>query len=60
MKTPPQSGGSLLEREGLLNLGETMVSVLHKGLENKVELLKYKKVGGHAAEHQNQIRPSSW
>ena len=26
----------------------------------KVEKLKYKKVGGHAAEDQNQIRTSSW
>ena len=32
-----------------------MVSVLHKELEYKVENLKYKKVGGHAAEDQNQI-----
>ena len=36
-----------------------MVSVLHKELECKVEKLKYKKVGGHAAEDQNQIRTSS-
>ena len=27
-----------------------MVSVLHKEIEYKVEKLKYKKVGGHAAE----------
>ena len=37
-----------------------MVSVLHKELENKVEKLKYKKIGGHAAEDQNQTRTSSW
>ena len=37
-----------------------MVSVLHKELEYKVEKLKYKKVGGHAAEDQNQIRTSKW
>ena len=37
-----------------------MVSVLHKELEYKVEKLKYKKVTGHAAEDQNQIRTSSW
>ena len=37
-----------------------MVSVLHKELEYKVEKLKYKKVGGHAAENQNQMRTSSW
>ena len=37
-----------------------MVSVLHKELEYKVEKLKYKKVGGHAAEDQKQIRTSSW
>ena len=37
-----------------------MVSVLHKELEYKVEKLKNKKVGGHAAEDQNQIRAPSW
>ena len=37
-----------------------MVSVVHKELENKVEKLKYKKIGHHAAEDQNQIRTSSW
>ena len=37
-----------------------MVSVLHKELEYKVEKLKYKKVGGHAAEDQKQIRTFSW
>ena len=37
------------------NLGTTMVSVLHKELAYKVEKLQYKKVGGHAAEDQNQI-----
>ena len=37
-----------------------MVSVLHKELENKVEKLKYEKMGGYAAEDQNQIRTSSW
>ena len=41
-------------------LEKTMVSVLHKELEYKVENLKYKKVGGHAAEDQNQIWTSSW
>ena len=34
-----------------------MVSVLHKELEYRVEKLKNKKVGGHAAE--DQIRTSS-
>ena len=37
-----------------------MVSVVHKELEYKVETLKYKKAGGHAAQDQNQIRTSSW
>ena len=32
--------------------------VLHKKLEYKTEKLKNKKVGGHAAEDQNQIRTS--
>ena len=57
-------GGGLFEREGLhaFNLEKTMISVLHKELqcvEYKVENLMYKKVGGHAAEDQNQIRTSS-
>ena len=32
-----------------------MVSVPHKEREQKVEKLKYKKVGGHAAKDQNLI-----
>ena len=51
----------LFEKEGgLINLEKMTVSVLHKELEYKVEKLKYKKVGGHAAEDQNQIQTSSW
>ena len=48
-------GGELIDTEGLFNLETTMVSVLHKELENKVEKLfdKCKKVLGHAAEDQN-------
>ena len=42
--------GDLFERGGLFNLEKTMVSILHKKLEYKVETLKYKKVGSHAAE----------
>ena len=34
---------------GLFDLDKTMVSVLHKELEYKMDKLKYKKVGGHAA-----------
>ena len=45
---------------GLFNLEKVMVSVVHKELEYKVEMLKYKKVGGHAVKDQNQIRTSSW
>ena len=66
---PPRGGGAYLfqthlkgdifERGSLFYLAKTMVSVLHKELEYKVEKLKYKKVGGHAAEDQNQIRNSS-
>ena len=37
-----------------------MASVLHKDLQYKVDKLKYKKIGGHAAEDQKQIRTSSW
>ena len=36
-----------------------MVSVLHKELEYKVEKVKYKKVGGHLDEDQNQMRTTS-
>ena len=35
-------GGGLIETGGLLNLARTMVSVLHKELEYRVEKLKYK------------------
>ena len=37
-------------RGGLFNLEKTMVSVPHKELGYKVAKLKFKKVGGHAAE----------
>ena len=60
---PPPEGlfiSSPFEVGGSLNLGETMISVLHKELENKVEKLKYKKIGGHAAQDKNQMRTSSW
>ena len=50
----------LIWEGGLINLEKTMVSVLHKHLKYKVEKLKNKKVGGHAAKDQNQIRTSSW
>ena len=50
----------LFERGSLFNLEMTMVSVLHKELEYKVETLKNKKGGGHVAEDQNQNRTSSW
>ena len=43
-------GGGLFEREGLFNLEGMMISVLFKELVHKVEKLKNKKVGGHAAE----------
>ena len=45
---------------GLLNLEKTMVSVFPKDLENKVDKLKYKKVGSHAADGKKQIQTSSW
>ena len=54
----PFEGG--LNRDGGLILEKTMVSVIHKELEYKVEKLKYKKIGVHAAEDQEQIRTSSW
>ena len=37
-----------------------MVSVFPKHLEIKVDKLKYKKVGGHAADDKKQIQTSSW
>ena len=36
--------GDLFERGGLFNLEKTMVSILHKKLEYKVEMLKYKRL----------------
>ena len=36
-----------------------MVSFLRKGLEYKMEKLRYKKLGGYSAKDQNQIRTSS-
>ena len=50
----------LIETGGLFNLEKAVVSVLQKELGNKGEKLKYKKVGGHAADDQNQIRTFSW
>ena len=40
----PISGGAYFRRRSLCNLETTMVSVLHKELEYKVEKLKYKKL----------------
>ena len=54
IQPPPQGGG------GLFNLEKMMVSVFHKELEYKVDKLKYKMVGGHAAKDQNQIQTFSW
>ena len=51
---PPPGGGRLL------NLEKMMVSVFHKDLEYKVDKLKYKMVGGHAAKDENQIQTFSW
>ena len=60
-------GGGLIETKGLFersgglfNLEETMVSIIHKELEYKVEKLKNKKVGGLVAEGQHHIRTFSW
>ena len=39
-----EGGGGLFERGGLLNVAKTLVSVLHKEPECKVEKLKYKKL----------------
>ena len=55
--------GGLFERgwgAQLILFRKTMVSALHKELEYKEENLKYKEVGGHAAENHNEIRTCSW
>ena len=46
-------------RGGVFNLEKTMVSVLHKELDNKVEKLGYKKLEVMQPEDQKQIRSSS-
>ena len=51
-------GGSLIETGCLFKLEKTVVSVLHKELEYKVEKLKYKKVGDHAAEDHWESNPT--
>ena len=43
-------GGLFKRGMGLFDLEKTMVSVLHKELEYKMDNLKYNKVGGHAAK----------
>ena len=44
-QTHLKGGGGLFFRgKGLFNLGKSMVSVLYKKLEDKVEKLKYKKL----------------
>ena len=50
-------GGGLIETGCLFKLEKTVVSVLHKELEYKVEKLKYKKVGDHAAEDHWESNP---
>ena len=47
--------GGLFERGGLFNLEMTMVSVLHKELEYKVEKLKNKKGGGSKSNANFQL-----
>ena len=55
IQPPPRGAGGRL-----LNLEKMMVSVFHKDLEYKVDKLKYKMVGGHAARDENQIQTFSW
>ena len=59
MSSPFEGGGGLDRDGGLFNFEKAMVSVLLKELGYKMEKLKYKKVGGHAAKDQNQIQTSS-
>ena len=51
-------GGGLNRDGGLFKSEKTVVSVLHKELEYKVEKLKYKKVGDHAAEDHWESNPT--
>ena len=51
-------GGGLIETGSLFKLGKTVVSVLHKELEYKVEKLKYDEVGDHAAEDHWESNPT--
>ena len=51
-------GGGLIETGSLFKLKKTVVSVLHKELEYKVEKLKYDKVGDHAAEDHWESNPT--
>ena len=46
--------GDLIEMGGLFNLEKTMVSVLHKELEYKVEKLKYKKLEVMQPKNKNK------
>ena len=50
-------GGGGVGGEGLFNLTKTIVSVVHKDLEYKVENLKYKKKNSRITK---QIRTFSW
>ena len=60
ISSPLEEWTVLIEMGAYSNLEKTMVSVLHKELEYKVENLKSKKVGGQAPKDQKQIRTSSW
>ena len=55
-------GGGLICDEGtLINLGKTMVSVLHKELEYKVETLKYMYKKLEVIQPRiKKLRTSSW
>ena len=55
-----ETSGLFEKGAGVFNLEKTMASVLHKDLQYNVDKLKYKKIGGHAAEDQKQIRTFSW
>ena len=50
--------GGLIETWGLFKLEQTVISILHKELEYKVEKLKYNKVGDHAAEDHWESNPT--
>ena len=49
--------GALIWERGLLHFEKAITSLVHKQLGYKVEMLKYKKIGGHAMQ-ESQLNPN--